>query len=93
MRHPTDPTRLTPSIKHVYALPLEIVYMTPLTKWNPYNLQTNPVDAVTAGGRTGGMLPARAFNGTNPAGFFYRTPAEFFTENNGMLWCPRLSHA
>jgi hypothetical protein len=30
------------------------------------------------------MLAARAYNGTNPSGFFYRTPAEFFTDSNGM---------
>jgi hypothetical protein len=27
--------------KWSYAIPLEVIYMTPLSKWNPYNIQYN----------------------------------------------------
>ena len=67
-----------------YAIPLEIVYMTPLSEWNPYNLvhkghaSTDYGKTVRAGGRNGRPTKAKAYDGTNSA-TFYRTPAEFFT--------------
>merc|ERR1719478_1583342 len=33
-----DKTKLSQAQRWSYALPLEIVYATPLTKWNPYNI-------------------------------------------------------
>eukprot|EP01063_Lacrimia_lanifica_P014529 TRINITY_DN2109_c5_g1_i1.p1 TRINITY_DN2109_c5_g1~~TRINITY_DN2109_c5_g1_i1.p1 ORF type:complete len:794 (+),score=320.27 TRINITY_DN2109_c5_g1_i1:75-2456(+) len=80
-----------------YALPLEIVYSTPLQKWNPYGLAfheagTPGFDTVEADGRNG--MPETPFNGTHGKRF-YRTPDEFFageTENmpgstsNGVMW-------
>ena len=64
-----------------YAMPLEIVFQTPLTEWNPYNInyydRYNVNYDVTAGGRTG--KKGSAFKGTNQ-GSFYRTPASFFKD-------------
>ena len=73
------------SQKWSYAIPLEIVYLTPLLKWNPYGLEykgeaaSETGQTVTADGRTGSTTnPAAAYSGTNSKRF-YRTPAEFFT--------------
>ena len=66
-----------------YAFPLEIVYTTPLGKWNPYNLKyrgdalSEAGQAVTADGRNGGLTAELAYNGTNSA-VHYLTPQEFF---------------
>ena len=69
------------SQKWTYAIPLEIIYMTPLSKWNPYNIPyrgqhgEDGADAVTAGGRNGNQ--AKPFDGTNSKNY-YITPAEFY---------------
>lgn len=64
-----------------YAVPLEIIWMTPLSSWNPYNLKMYTdrrlFGKVTDGGRTGGLTAAKAYNGTTPAQY-YHTPSEFF---------------
>ena len=66
-----------------YAFPLEIVYTTPLAKWNPYNLKyrgdalSDAGQAVTADGRNGGLTAELAYNGINSA-IYYQTPQEFF---------------
>ncbi|CAH1795606.1 unnamed protein product [Owenia fusiformis] len=67
-----------------YAIPLEIVYMTPLLKWNPYDIEYKG-DASSPKGqsveengkRTGGFSRATAYNGTHHQ-LYYHTPAEFF---------------
>lgn len=69
--------------KYSYAIPLEIIYMTPLLSWNPYNLNFHG-DArgdayVTAGGRHGGFNASTAFTGISEKNF-YMTPKEFFGE-------------
>ena len=63
--------------KWSYAIPLEIVYTTPLSKWNPYGLhyQTKR-HAAAAGGRNGS--PEMPYNGTDIINF-YQTPAGFYT--------------
>ena len=73
--------------KWTYAIPLEVVYMTPLLKWNPYEIQykgdksSTLARTVTAGGRWGSSRDsARALNGTNSKRF-YQTPHEFFGGN------------
>ena len=69
------------SQKWTYAIPLEIIYMTPLSKWNPYNLTyrgergDTDFNTVTRGGRTGER--SSPFNGVNSKRY-YVTPAEFF---------------
>ena len=70
--------------KWTYAIPLEIVYMTPLLKWNPYDLEykgdakSDSGKTVKEGGRTGSTtLKDRAYNGINSK-IYYQTPYEFF---------------
>ncbi|XP_045189240.2 uncharacterized protein LOC123546767 [Mercenaria mercenaria] len=65
-----------------YAVPLEIIWLTPLSSWNPYNLRLLSKDyrqfhTVTDGGRNGDLSKAKAFNGTSLQNY-YLTPAEFF---------------
>ncbi|XP_059157537.1 uncharacterized protein LOC131941931 [Physella acuta] len=64
-----------------YAIPLEIIYLTPLTNWNPYNITYHygsEAAIVTSDGRKGGFKPNTAYNGTHYS-LYYRTPTEFFT--------------
>ena len=66
-----------------YAIPLEIVYLTPLSRWNPYNIvhkghpQSDEGKTVRDNGRTGRPTMERAYNGTNTATYF-QTPGEFY---------------
>ncbi|XP_059157558.1 uncharacterized protein LOC131941943 isoform X2 [Physella acuta] len=63
-----------------YALPTEIIYLTPLSNWNPYNLVYHTgasASIVTRNRRGGGVTQAEAYNGTNYS-TYYRTPIEFF---------------
>jgi len=73
------------SARYSYALPLEVIYLTPLYQWNPYNLyhhdRRHTYD-VTRTGRNGGLQPDKAYNGTSFK-FFYRTPEEFFASDRG----------
>jgi len=72
--------------KWSYAIPLELIYLTPLSKWNPYNIEykgdaSKPSGkTVEAGGRNGGFSVNEAYNGTNSRKF-YQTPVEFFSGN------------
>ena len=71
-----------------YAIPLEIIYLTPLSKWNPYNIPYRG-DARSAEGkaifdgpngrRNGKSDKDKAFNGTNSK-TYYLTPEEFFRD-------------
>ncbi|KAL4220653.1 hypothetical protein ACF0H5_021049 [Mactra antiquata] len=69
------------TVRSTYAIPLEIIWMTPLSKWNPHNLKLytnrNEFHKVTDGGRNGGVTAAKAFNGTSFANY-YLTPSIFF---------------
>jgi hypothetical protein len=70
--------------KWSYAFPLEIIYLTPLSKWNPYDIEfkgnanSATGKTVEAGGRNGGRSFIKAYNGTNSRKF-YQTPVEFFS--------------
>jgi len=72
--------------KWSYAIPLEIIYLTPLYKWNPYNLKHHGnqnrqnLQIITGGGRNGDCRDngQKAFNGINSR-IFYQTPASFFS--------------
>ena len=61
----------TISQKFSYAIPLEIIYMTPLNRWNPFDLEYKGSErtpygkTVYLGGRFGGRTPEKAYNGTN----------------------------
>eukprot|EP00930_Biecheleria_cincta_P092577 TRINITY_DN8254_c0_g1_i2.p1 TRINITY_DN8254_c0_g1~~TRINITY_DN8254_c0_g1_i2.p1 ORF type:complete len:1287 (+),score=163.37 TRINITY_DN8254_c0_g1_i2:100-3960(+) len=72
-----------------YAIPLEIVYLTPLARWNPFSLHHCNHDksawevghcsyVAEDGKRDRGFAADSAYNGTATK-FFYRTPAEFFS--------------
>nr|KAG5705259.1 hypothetical protein BaRGS_010710 [Batillaria attramentaria] len=67
-----------------YAIPLEIVFSTPLHTWNPFNIEYKGSSkselgkTVEADGRNGKRLPEKAFNGTNSKNF-YLTPVHFFS--------------
>ena len=70
--------------KWSYAIPLEIDYLTPLIKWNPYGLvykgeqSTDLGKTVFADGRHGSTTEAEfAFDGTNSKKY-YQTPTDFF---------------
>ncbi|XP_046546481.1 uncharacterized protein LOC124256538 isoform X2 [Haliotis rubra] len=69
--------------QYSYAIPLEIVYLTPLHNWNPYSIQykgdysTDYAKSVTANNRQGGMTQATAFDGSNSM-HWYHTPEQFF---------------
>ncbi|KAL3882915.1 hypothetical protein ACJMK2_029217 [Sinanodonta woodiana] len=63
-----------------YAIPLEIIWMTPLSLWNPYDLEMrkdDPHKIVTQGGRNGGFTADTAYNGSSYS-TYYLTPAQFF---------------
>ncbi|XP_032236694.2 uncharacterized protein LOC116617810 [Nematostella vectensis] len=67
-----------------YAIPLEVIYLTPLSKWNPYKLHhkgafNTPLGrTVEQGNRNGGKTLDKAFNGTHSKKY-YLTPNEFFS--------------
>ncbi|XP_052268520.1 uncharacterized protein LOC127869902 [Dreissena polymorpha] len=79
--------------RYTWAIPLEIIYLTPLLAWNPYNIRhVGSFDADdikdvenTADGlpRTGGLTPDEAFNGTHEKSF-YRTPADLFASSTSV---------
>lgn len=71
-----------------YAIPLEVIYMTPLSEWNPLEIQyrgeaddpeAQEVYASSTGvPRTGENHPDLAYNGTHSK-LYYRTPVDFFS--------------
>ena len=70
--------------KWTYAIPMEIIFTTPLLTWNPYDLDykgdadTTAGQTVTEDGRRGSLQdPAKAYNGINSKAY-YQTPFEFF---------------
>lgn len=71
-----------------YAVPFEIIYLNPLTNWNPYNITykghyKNDPEAkfVTENGkRTGGNDIHTAYNGTN-SWYFFQIPQSFYSGN------------
>ena len=79
--------------KWTWAIPLEIIYLTPLHKWNPLDIEYKGDSRSTAGktvteNRRYGQCKSQndnsgAYNGTNSRAYF-RTPVAFFsgTEQN-----------
>mmetsp|Transcript_1473 Transcript_1473/g.3241 ORF Transcript_1473/g.3241 Transcript_1473/m.3241 type:complete len:785 (+) Transcript_1473:159-2513(+) len=62
------------SQRWTYATPVEIIYLTPLFEWNPYDLPTVEKSTdVTGNGKAESPLSAAVKKDT-----FYRTPAGFF---------------
>lgn len=70
--------------KFSYAIPLEIIYLTPLNRWNPFDLEYKGSEGTAYGktvfqfGRSGGRTPDKAYNGTNSKKY-YQTPSAFFS--------------
>ena len=71
--------RYSDTQRWTYALPLEIVFLSPLTKWNPHKIQKVDDKTATAGGRSGGTSKTRAFAGYSPSNH-YLTPISFYKE-------------
>lgn len=72
--------------KWTYAVPLEIIYLTPLSNWNPYNIKyhgpynrNSPSHALWT--RNGVCSGNKEYNGTDSRRY-YRTPTQFFTGGN-----------
>ena len=66
--------------RYTYAVPLESIWLTPLSKWNPYNLYMHEYrhrSDVSKNGRNGGFDNTHAYNGTS-LNAYYLTPADFF---------------
>ncbi len=70
-----------------YAIPLEIIYLTPLSTWNPYNLpykgeaRSLSGRTVVANGRNGATAD-KAYDGLNSK-VYYMTPPQFFIGDSG----------
>ena len=68
-----------------YAVPLEIIYLTPLNSWNPHDIEykgyyrSETGKTVHIDGRRGGNTLETAFNGSNTKNY-YITPSQFFAE-------------
>ncbi|KAH3866832.1 hypothetical protein DPMN_029955, partial [Dreissena polymorpha] len=79
--------------RFTWAIPLEIIYMTPLLRWNPYNLThvdinggrevQSIIHTSTGAQRNGNLDPAHAYNGTFNK-LYYRTPAELFADGRAV---------
>jgi len=62
-----------------YAIPLEIIYLTPLTRWNPYNI--SKVDTADFDDtRSGGCSVDDAFDGWTTSNAYF-TPSAFYSGN------------
>ena len=67
-----------------YAIPLEMIYLTPLNTWNPHNIEYKGLYTSTYGKtvhaypRRGGTTSDTAFDGSNSKNY-YITPAEFYS--------------
>ncbi|XP_063396658.1 uncharacterized protein LOC134681139 [Mytilus trossulus] len=69
-----------------YAVPFEIIYLNPLSNWNPYNITykghyKNDPEAqyvTEKGKRNGGNDIHTAYNGTN-SWYFFQTPQSFYS--------------
>ena len=79
-----NPICKTTTQKFSYAIPLEIIYLTPLNRWNPFDPEykgsekTTHGKTVFQGGRSGGTSQDKAYNGTNSKKY-YQTPSAFFS--------------
>ncbi|XP_057315550.1 uncharacterized protein LOC130656666 [Hydractinia symbiolongicarpus] len=75
-----DGTKTTKTVKvrASYAIPVEIIYLTPLSKWNPYKIHhEEDVNEVKGKG-----TKDNAYGNTTPK-LFFRTPQKFFKDTKG----------
>ncbi|KAI0210863.1 hypothetical protein LSAT2_004357 [Lamellibrachia satsuma] len=67
-----------------YSIPMEIIYTTPLSSWNPYRIKYKGHEksklgkTVEANGRNGGFTPAKAYDGANNKWSSF-TPPDFYS--------------
>eukprot|EP01084_Bolivina_argentea_P289262 496666_1 len=79
----TNPnTFVSTQSRWTYAIPLEIIYLTPLTKWNPYNVpyydSVREFESIHANqGRSGSCEPGDEYIGWSN-NYAYFTPMQFF---------------
>ena len=72
------------SQKWSYAFPLEIIFVTPLNRWNPYKLEymgtfhLKKGKTVMVNDRNGNYSVDKAHNGLNSKTYYYITPKEMF---------------
>ncbi|GFO29028.1 hypothetical protein PoB_005553300 [Plakobranchus ocellatus] len=79
MTHCKKNTCETKTNRFSYAIPLEIIFLTPLLKWNPYKLKIHQgLDIVNANGRDGSDSNSLAYDGVD-SNHYYLTPTEFFS--------------
>lgn len=65
-----------------YAIPMEIIFLTPLTNWNPYNIKHMTDSEVTGNGARNGKCTAQdAYLGWSDRYAFF-TPYEFFVNKD-----------
>ena len=80
---PSKRTCATIEKRFTYAVPMEVVWLTPLNTWNPFGIvykgthDTAEAEAVKYGNRNGGQTPEKAYNGTHSKAY-YLTPIHFF---------------
>ncbi|KAI0228340.1 hypothetical protein LSAT2_021180 [Lamellibrachia satsuma] len=87
----TGPTRkcIKSKSRWTYAVPLEIVYMTPLSRWNPHKIvykghELSKLGKTVHKGRNGGLSLKKAFNGSNTK-WYCLTPANFYSNKASVL--------
>lgn len=69
--YPTD------DFKFSYAIPLEIIYLTPLTKWNPYNIKEKTKNEFDYARNGDCGASSTAFDGWTVDNAYF-TPSEFY---------------
>lgn len=75
-----DSTCKETKIRCSWMFPLEIIYVTPLQRWNPYNLPHSTEKSwSTYAGNSDGRSESTAYLGTHERNF-YRTPITFFDD-------------
>ncbi|GFN88720.1 hypothetical protein PoB_001522600 [Plakobranchus ocellatus] len=60
-----------------WAIPLEIVFLTPIYNWNPYSIKHWDRRGISTAKGRNGRSESKAFNGSDVA-HFYRTPVNFY---------------
>ncbi|XP_012939511.1 uncharacterized protein LOC106012130, partial [Aplysia californica] len=66
------------STRVTYAMPLEVIYLTPLLSWNPYNISYNETAGTSRQDSRDGSTDSLAFLGSDSE-TYYRTPVDFFS--------------
>jgi hypothetical protein len=66
-----------------YAMPLEIVYTTPLASWNPYNVPYDSTPGNCDGDDTLAGTEAEPFQCLSRSRTFFQTPESFFAGDSG----------